>query len=74
MLYKQLLKYRNFRLISNISFNFWFFNIIYTARYLGVTEFGVYSFAMSFTTLFMVLADIGVSQLIIREIARNKKI
>ncbi len=48
-----------------------FILLIYTARYLGVAEFGNYNFAMSFTLLFTIFADIGISQLIIREIARN---
>lgn len=45
---------------------------IYIARYLGVSEFGNYSFVISFTSLFMIFADIGISQLMIREIARFK--
>jgi len=52
---------------------FGFLLLIYIARFLGEAEFGIYSFAVSFTSLFIVLADIGISQLIIREIARDKK-
>lgn len=48
-----------------------FILLIYIARYLGAAEFGKYNFAMSFTLLFTIFADIGISQLIIREIARN---
>ena len=51
-----------------------FFFLIYIARYLGESEFGVYSFAISFTSLFVIFADLGISQFIIREIARNKEI
>jgi O-antigen/teichoic acid export membrane protein len=51
-----------------------FFLLIYIARYLGEAEFGVYSFAISFTSLFLIFSDIGINQLIIRDIARNKKI
>jgi O-antigen/teichoic acid export membrane protein len=48
--------------------------LIYIARYLGETEFGKYSFALSFTSLFMVLTDVGINQYIIREISRNEKL
>lgn len=48
--------------------------LIYIARYFGPAEFGIYSFAISFTALFAVFADIGISQFMIREIARNKKL
>jgi len=47
--------------------------MIYIARYFGPAEYGVYSFAISFTTLFAIFADIGISQFMIRNIARNKK-
>lgn len=50
-----------------------FFLLIYIARYLGEVGFGKYSFAVSFTALFMIFADLGTSQLIIRELARNKE-
>ncbi len=49
-----------------------FLLLIYIARSLGETDFGKYSFAFTFTSLFAVFADIGISNLIIREIARNK--
>jgi O-antigen/teichoic acid export membrane protein len=49
-----------------------FFLLIYIARYLGEVEFGKYSFAVSFTALFIIFADLGISNLIIRELARNK--
>ena len=51
-----------------------FFLLIYIARYLGEVGFGKYSFALSFATLFTIFADIGISQLIVRELARNKKL
>lgn len=53
---------------------FSFILLIYVARYLGEAEFGIYSFAVSFTALFVVFADIGISQFLIRDIARNKKL
>lgn len=51
-----------------------FFLLIYLARYLGEVGFGKYSFALSFTVLFVVFSDIGISNLIVREIARNKEL
>ena len=51
-----------------------FFVLIYIARYLGEVGFGKYSFALSFTVLFVVFSDIGISNLIVREIARNKEL
>ena len=37
-------------------------------------EFGKYRFAVSFTALFVIFADLGISNLIIRELARNKEL
>ena len=51
-----------------------FFLLIYIARYLGEVGFGKYSFAVSFTALFIIFADLGISQLVIRELARNKEL
>ncbi|MGB2843008.1 MAG: oligosaccharide flippase family protein [Halobacteriota archaeon] len=51
-----------------------FFLLIYLARHLGEVGFGKYSFALSFTTLFIIFADLGISNLIIREPARNKNL
>lgn len=45
---------------------------IYVARYLGVENFGIYTFAFSFILLFSVFSDIGVNNLVIREVARDK--
>jgi len=45
---------------------------ILVARYLGAALFGKYAFAISFTILFSVLADMGLNILITRETARDK--
>jgi len=55
-----------------ISKIFMFFFIMITARYLGVEGFGVLSFALAFTRLFGFFANLGLQQLTIREVARNK--
>ncbi len=44
--------------------------VVFSAQLLGDAEFGKFTFAMAFTSLFMILADGGVHQLIVREIAR----
>lgn len=49
-----------------------FILLIFAARYLGEAQFGIYSFALAFTSLFIIFTDFGISQLIIREVARNK--
>lgn len=51
-----------------------FFYTIYLARYLGVADFGVLTFGISFTTIMGVTADLGLSILTVREIARDKSI
>ena len=53
---------------------FGFILIIYIARSLGENDFGIYNFALSFTALFAILADPGISSFMVREIARNKNL
>lgn len=43
---------------------------IYTARLLGTVGFGKFTFALSFTTFFLVFADFGLSIFAIREVSR----
>jgi O-antigen/teichoic acid export membrane protein len=50
-----------------------FIMTIYIARYLQEVGFGKYSFACAFTLLFSVIADMGLSTLTIRELARDKE-
>ncbi len=49
---------------------FVFFALV--ARVLGVEDTGLYVFALSFTTMFSVLADLGFAPVLIREIAKDK--
>ena len=46
---------------------------VYLARVLGKSDFGIFSFGLAFAFLFMIIADFGLSTLIIREISRDKK-
>lgn len=51
-----------------------FFFVMYTARYLGAEGFGVLSFALAFTGIFGVFTDLGLQQLTVREVARDKSL
>lgn len=57
-----------------ISYIMAFFYTIYAARYLGVADFGVLSFALAFTMIFMVLADLGLSTLLVRDVSRDNTV
>lgn len=46
--------------------------MLYAARLLGKTDFGKFSFALSLSLLALVLADLGINTLLVREISRNK--
>lgn len=60
-------------LVSQIlSYLLIFFATIYSARYLGVENFGILSLAIAFTGIFVVFADLGLSTLTIREVSRKK--
>ena len=47
---------------------------MYTARYLGAEGFGILSFALAFTGIFGVFSDLGLRQLTVREVARDKSL
>ncbi len=51
---------------------FKFFLIVFAARILGVTEYGKFSFALAFATFFIVFADFGLDNILVREFARDK--
>lgn len=53
---------------------FRFFYVMVAARYLGAEGFGILSFAIAFTALFGVLADLGLAPLTTREVARDKSV
>ncbi|MFH1545570.1 MAG: flippase [archaeon] len=48
--------------------------LIYLARFLGLHDFGFFMFALSFATLFVIGTDFGLSELVVREVARNKNL
>ncbi len=53
---------------------FTFFYVMYTARYLGAEGFGILSFAIAFTAIFGIFTDLGLHQLTVREVARDKSL
>ena len=50
-----------------------FILFIYIARILGATEYGKFTFALAFVGLFIIFSDLGLSQIITREFAREKE-
>lgn len=46
---------------------------IYLARYLGVGTYGDYSFVLAYTLFLGVIIDLGVNNVLVREIAKNKE-
>lgn len=50
------------------------FYLIYAARYLGAENYGILSFALAFTGIFAILADLGLSQYVVREVSRDKSL
>ena len=49
------------------------FLIIYVARVLGATEYGKFTFALAFVSLFVIFCDFGLSQIITREFSRERE-
>ena len=47
--------------------------IIFVARVLGATEYGKFTFALAFVSLFVVFADFGISSITTRELAKDSE-
>ncbi len=45
--------------------------VVFSARLLGDTNYGKFTFALAFTTLFLIITDMGTHQLLVRELARK---
>jgi len=43
------------------------------ARYLGVEQFGLFNFALSFVFLFRIIADLGLDYVVVRDLVKNEK-
>ncbi len=48
-----------------------FLYFIFLARYLGVADFGIYTFTLSFVYNFIPIADFGVERLVLRDLSRT---
>ena len=70
---KQTIAKNTFWLTASSVFSklFKYFLVIYAARLLGVIQYGYFNFAMSFAALFAVFADLGISSIISRDLARE---
>jgi O-antigen/teichoic acid export membrane protein len=55
-----------------LSYLLIFFYTIYVARYLGAEGFGILSLAISITGIFGIVVDMGLTTLLIREVARDR--
>nr|WP_319374849.1 flippase [uncultured Methanobacterium sp.] len=72
---KVIAKNVGFLFISQIiSYIIGFFITLYTARYLGTEGFGILSLALSISAIVGVCSDLGFNSLIVREVARDKKV
>lgn len=72
---KRIAKNTGILFVSNIISKFFIFIFtVYMARYLGTEGFGIISFALAFTGIFGIIADMGLQPLTVREVARNKNL
>lgn len=46
--------------------------IIFLARYLGASGFGIYSFIFAYLGFFSIITDLGINQILVREISRER--
>ncbi|MGZ7136582.1 MAG: oligosaccharide flippase family protein, partial [Methanobacterium sp.] len=70
---KRVAKNTSYLIVSSVvSYFFYMTVLIYMARYLGVSQFGIISSAISFTGIFGIFTDLGLNMLTVREVSRNK--
>ena len=55
-----------------ISYILIFFYTIYIARFLGAVGFGILSFALAFSGIFSIFADLGLNTLTVRDVSRDR--
>lgn len=61
-------------LTNSLSLVIVFFTTMYTARYLGADGYGILSLALALSGIFALIADLGISTLTTREVAKNKSL
>lgn len=52
---------------------FMFFLLVFAARILGPTNFGIFSFALAFVSIFLIFSNFGLSDITTRELAKNRR-
>jgi O-antigen/teichoic acid export membrane protein len=62
--------YLTLALVLQKVISFFYFTLL--ARFLGPTDLGKYYFAISFTTIFAIIIDLGLANVLIREVAKNQ--
>ncbi len=50
------------------------FLVIYVTRILGPTGYGEYATAIAFVSLFLIISDLGISAIVVRDVARDKSL
>jgi polysaccharide transporter, PST family len=70
---KGIFKNLSFLAISNlITKPLWFIYFIFVVNKLGLTDFGIYTYSISFLAFFGLIIDFGLDQLLTRDIAQNR--
>lgn len=62
--------YLTLALVLQKVISFFYFTLL--ARFLGPADLGKYYFAISFTTIFAIIIDLGLANVLIREVAKNQ--
>ena len=60
-------------LAEGLSKFFMLILLVYVARVLGATEYGKFTFALAFVSLFVIFSNFGLSNITIREFSRERK-
>jgi len=72
--FKRLLKNSSYLVISDqIAHLIGIAQVVIIVRYLGATNYGVWSTAQSFPGMFVVLMDLGLNSIMLRSIAKNRQ-
>jgi O-antigen/teichoic acid export membrane protein len=53
---------------------FYLLLFVFIGRYLGPSDFGKFTFALSFTAMFMVISDLGLNLLTVKEVSKDKSL
>ena len=71
----EIFKNTSWLLISQIITSiFGFVWIVLLARYLGVSDFGIMNFAISFTSIMSIFIDLGINTYITRDLSRSPEL